>query len=254
MRAFITNPPVINIGGRSSKSQYQYSLQSSDIEALYEAAAQLEERLRQTPGLADVTSDLQINNPQVKVTIDRDRAASLGIDVNTIETALYNAYGARQVSTIYTPNNQHWVVMELLPQYQRDLSAMNLLYVTGREGVSVPLGSLAQVTPSAGPLTVNHAGKLPAVTLSFNLEEGVSLGTAVAQVREVATQTLPSNVTGNFAGTAQAFQDAQQGLLALLLLAILVIYLVLGILYETFIPSRFFPGCPSPVLAHCWCC
>ena len=245
LRAFISNPPVINIGGRSSKSQYQYSLQSSDITALYEASAQLEQRLRSAPGLADVTSDLQINNPQVKVAIDRDRAAALGIDVNTIETALYNAYGARQVSTIYTPNNQYWVVMELLPQYQRDLSAMNLLYVTGREGVSVPLGSLARVTPSAGPLTVNHAGQLPAVTLSFNLDEGVSLGTAVAQVREIAAQTLPSTVTGNFAGTAQAFQDAQKGLLALLVLAILVIYLVLGILYESFIhPLTILSGLP----------
>ena len=183
LRAFISNPPVINIGGRSSKSQYQYSLQSSDIDLLYESSARLEQALRQTPGLTDVTSDLQINNPQVKVAIDRDRAAALGIDVNTIETALYNAYGARQVSTIYTPNNQYWVVMELLPQYQRDLSAMNLLYVTGREGVSVPLGSLAQVTPSAGPLTVNHAGQLPAVTVSFNLDEGVSIGTAVQQVQ-----------------------------------------------------------------------
>jgi HAE1 family hydrophobic/amphiphilic exporter-1 len=245
LRAFISNPPVINIGGRSSKSQYQYSIQSSDINALYESAAQLEQRLRETPGLADVTSDLQINNPQVRVAIDRDRAAALGIDVNTIETALYNAYGARQVSTIYTPNNQYWVVMELLPQYQRDLSALNLLYVSGREGVSVPLGSLARVTPSAGPLTVNHAGQLPAVTLSFNLDEGVSIGTAVQAVRAAAAQTLPSTVTGNFAGTAQAFEDAQKGLLALLLLAILVIYLVLGILYESFVhPLTILSGLP----------
>jgi hydrophobic/amphiphilic exporter-1 (mainly G- bacteria), HAE1 family len=245
LRAFISNPPVINIGGRSSKSQYQYTLQSSDIDVLYQAAAQLEQRLRDAPGLTDVTSDLQINNPQVRVTIDRDRAASLGIDVNTIETALYNAYGARQVSTIYTPNNQYWVVMELLPQYQRDLTAMNLLYVTGREGVSVPLGSLAQVTPSAGPLTVAHAGQLPAVTVSFNLDEGVSIGTAVSQVEQIAAQTLPSTVTGNFAGTAQAFQDAQKGLLALLVLAILVIYLVLGVLYESFIhPLTILSGLP----------
>jgi HAE1 family hydrophobic/amphiphilic exporter-1 len=245
LRAYITNPPVINIGGRSSKSQYQYSLQSSDIDALYAGAAQLEQRLRDTPGLADVTSDLQINNPQVRVTIDRDRAAALGIDVNAIETALYNAYGARQVSTIYTPDNQYWVVMELLPEYQRDLSAMNLLYLTGREGVPVPLGSLAKITPSAGPLTVNHAGQLPAVTISFNLDEGVSLGSALEQVRQVAAQTLPSNITGNFAGTAQAFQAAQQGLLALLILSILVIYLVLGVLYESFIhPLTILSGLP----------
>ncbi len=140
MRVFVQNPPVINIGGRSSKSEYQFTLTSSDIDALYDGAAALERRMHEIPGLADVTSDLQIKNPEVQVEIARDRASALGIDVNQIENALYNAYGARQVSTIYTPNDQYWVVMELLPQYQRDLSAMSLLNLTGREGVSVPLG------------------------------------------------------------------------------------------------------------------
>ena len=245
MRAFVQNPPVLNIGGRTSKSQFQFTLTSSDIDALYDGAAALERRMQQIPGLADVTSDLQIKNPEVQVAIARDRASALGIDVNQIESALYNAYGARQVSTIYTPNDQYWVVMELLPQYQRDLSAMSLLNITGREGVSVPLGSLAKVTQSTGPLTVNHSGQLPSVTLSFNLQAGASLGTAVERVEAAAREALPSSISTSFAGTAQAFQQAQAGLLVLLIMAILVIYLVLGILYESFIhPLTILSGLP----------
>jgi HAE1 family hydrophobic/amphiphilic exporter-1 len=245
LRVYIQNPPVINIGGRSSKSQYQFTLQSSDIEVLYQGAAALEQRLHDVPGLTDVTSDLQIKNPQVKVSVARDQAAAMGIDVSQIESALYNAYGARQVSTIYTPNNQYWVVMELLPQYQGDLSAMKLLHLTGRDGAPVPLASLAQITPTVGPLTVNHSGQLPSVTLSFNLQPGTSIGTAVDRVQAAARQVLPSTISTSFAGTAQAFQDAQQGLLVLLVLAILVIYLVLGILYESFIhPLTILSGLP----------
>jgi len=245
LRAFVQNPPVLNIGGRSSKSEFQFTLTSSDIDALYDGAAALERRMHQIPGLADVTSDLQIKNPEVQVAIARDRASALGIDVNQIESALYNAYGARQVSTIYTPNDQYWVVMELLPQYQRDLSAMSLLNLTGREGVSVPLGSLAKVTQSTGPLTVNHSGQLPSVTLSFNLQAGTSLGTAVERVEAAAREVLPSSISTSFAGTAQAFQQAQAGLLVLLIMAILVIYLVLGILYESFIhPLTILSGLP----------
>jgi HAE1 family hydrophobic/amphiphilic exporter-1 len=245
MRAFIQNPPVLNIGGRSSKSEYQFTLTSSDLKALYDGSAALEQRMQEIPGLTDVTSDLQIRNPQVRVEIARDRAAALGIDVNQIESALYNAYGARQISTIYTPNDQYWVVMELLPQYQRDLSAMDLLHITGREGVSVPLGSLAKVTPGTGPLTVNHSGQLPSVTLAFNLEPGTSLGTAVERVAAAAREVLPSTISTSFAGTAQAFQEAQAGLLLLLVMAILVIYLVLGVLYESFIhPLTILSGLP----------
>jgi hydrophobic/amphiphilic exporter-1 (mainly G- bacteria), HAE1 family len=245
MRVFITNPPVINIGGRQSKSLYQFTLQGSDVDALYQGATTLERRLHDVPGLTDITSDLQIKNPQVKVSIARDRASALGIDVDQIENALYNAYGARQVSTIYTSSDQYWVVMELLPQYQRDLSAMNLLHITGRQGVSVPLGSLAQVTPSTGPLTVNHSGQLPSVTLSFNLQPGTSIGSAVDRVQAAANEVLPSSISTSFSGTAAAFQQAQQGLLVLLVLAILVIYLVLGILYESFVhPLTILSGLP----------
>jgi hydrophobic/amphiphilic exporter-1 (mainly G- bacteria), HAE1 family len=245
LRVYLNNPPVINIGGRQSKSQYQFTLSSSDVGSLYPAAGAFEQRMHQAPGLTDVTSDLQIKNPQVQVSINRDRAAALGIDVNTIESALYNAYGARQVSTILTSSNQYWVVMELLPQYQRDLSAMNLLHITSPSGASVPLGSLAQVTPSVGPLTVNHSGQVPSVTLSFNLAPGTSLGTAVSDIQKLANQTLPSSISTSFSGTAQAFQAAQQGLLILLVLALVVIYLVLGILYESFVhPLTILSGLP----------
>src|SRR5207244_784574 len=152
-----------------------------------------------------------------------------------MENALYDAYGSGQISTIYTPTNQYWVVMELLPQYQQDLSALSLLYIRSKTGTLVPLASLATITSSVGPLTVNHAGQLPSVTVSFDLRPGVAIGTAVAEVQRLARQTLPSSITTSFSGTAQAFQSSQAGLLLLLILAVLVIYMVLGILYESFI-------------------
>jgi HAE1 family hydrophobic/amphiphilic exporter-1 len=246
IRTYVQNVPVINIGTRSSKSLYQYTLQSTDLDALYSEAASFEGRLRELPLLTDVTSDLQIKNPQVRVEIDRDRAAAVGVTAEQIERALYNAYGSRQVSTIYTPSNQYWVTMELLPEYQRDLSALNLLYVRSSRGQLVPLGSVARLTEGVGPLTVGHSGQLPSVTLSFNLAPGVALGQAVADVERAAREHLPSTITGEFAGTAQAFQDAQGGLLILLVVAILVIYLVLGVLYESFIhPLTILSGLPS---------
>ncbi len=245
IRIFLTNPPPINIGGRSSKSLYQFTLQSPDIDELYGAAQKLEARLKDLPDLTDVTSDLQIKSPQVDVEIDRDRAASLGLSADQIEGALYDAYGARQVSTIFTQNNQYWVILELQPQYQRDLSALNLLYIHSAKGDLVPLSSLAKISEDIGPLTVNHSGQLPSVTLSFNIPAGVALGTAVSEVQQAARATLPSTITTSFSGTAQAFQEAQSGLLVLLVLAIFVIYVVLGILYESFIhPLTIFSGLP----------
>jgi HAE1 family hydrophobic/amphiphilic exporter-1 len=195
--------------------------------------------------LRDVTSDLQIKNPQIQVHIDRDRAASLGLTVTQIERALYDAYGSHQVSTIYTPNNQYQVIMELLPRYQRDLSALNMLNIRAPGGALVPLGSVATVTPSVGPLSINHSGQLPSVTLSFNLAPGAALGDAVTAVQRTALQTLPATISTGFSGTAQAFQASQQGLGVLLLLAVLVIYIVLGILYENFIhPLTILTGLP----------
>ena len=245
IRTYLSLPQSIRIGGRPTKTLYQFTLQSADIDALYENAAKLERVLRGIPTLQDVTTDLQIKNPQVSVQIDRDRATSLGVTVQQIEQGLYDAYGSRQVSTIYTPNNQYWVILELLPEYQRDPSALGLLYLRSQTGRLIPLTSVASASNDVGPLSVNHSGQLPSVTLSFNLPPGVSLGTAVNDVQKAARQTLPSTISTGFSGTAQAFQSSQQGLFFLLLLAIVVIYIVLGILYESFIhPLTILSGLP----------
>jgi len=245
VRTYLQVPPVIRIGGRNAKAQYQFTLQGPDIAALYANAGTLEAKLRTIPILQDVTSDLQIKNPQVQVQIDRDRAARLSVTVQQIEEALYDAYGSRQVSTIYTDNNQYWVIQELLPEYQQDLAALGLLYIRSQRGTLVPLTSVATVTPGLGPLSVNHSGQLPSVTLSFNLGPNVSLGAAVSDVERAARQTLPATISTGFGGTAQAFQASQQGLLFLLVLAVAVIYIVLGILYESFIhPLTILSGLP----------
>ena len=245
VRTYLSVPPAIRVGGRTTKTQYQFTLQSADLEELYSNASKLETALRGNPKLADVTTDLQIKNPQVNVRIDRDRATSLGVSVQQIEQALYDAYGSRQVSTIYTPNNQYWVIMELLPQYQRDPNALGLLYLRSQRGTLIPLTSVATATSDVGPLTVNHSGQLPSVTLSFNLPPNVALGDAVAEVQRAARQTLPATISFGFSGTAQAFQASQQGLLFLLILAVAVIYIVLGILYESFIhPLTILSGLP----------
>jgi HAE1 family hydrophobic/amphiphilic exporter-1 len=245
IRCYLVNPPVISVGGRVSKSQYQYTLQSTDMAALYEGATALVQRLQKDAALQDVTSDLQIRNPQVQVTIDRDRAAALGINALQIEQALYSAYGSAQISTIYTANDQYWVIMELMPQFQRDPSALSILSVRSKTGTLVPLGAVAKLSSTVGPLSVNHAGQIPAVTISFNLRPGVSLGEGTAAVEKAGREVLPSTISTNFFGTAQVFQSSQQGLLALLVLAVLVIYLVLGVLYESFIhPLTILSGLP----------
>jgi hydrophobic/amphiphilic exporter-1 (mainly G- bacteria), HAE1 family len=242
---YMQNPPAIQIGGRVSKSLYQFAMQSSDITTLYPAALALVDSMRKSPLLQDVTSDLQLGNPQASVEIDRERASSLGVNAQQIEMALYNAYGSRQVSTIYTPNNAYWVVMELLPRYQMDLSALDLLYVRSTTGTLVPLSAVAKISQTAGPLSVNHSGQLPSVTLSFNLPPGIALGQATAEVQRVANKILPPAITTGFSGTAQAFQSTQAGMLALLGIAIFVIYVVLGILYESFIhPVTILSGLP----------
>jgi hydrophobic/amphiphilic exporter-1 (mainly G- bacteria), HAE1 family len=245
VQAFFQNPPAISIGGRGASSEYQYTLQGPDIDQLYRSAAQLETKLEQIPTIRDVSSDLQIRNPQVRLTVDRERAAAFGVTVSQVESALYDAYGGRQVSTIFTDTDQYWVILELLPQYQRDFGAFRLLSIRSPRGELVPLTALATVTPTVGPLTVNHTGQRPSVTLSFNLAAGTSIGDAVRAVDLAARQTLPDGVVGAFAGTAQAFESAQQGLMLLLLLAVAVIYIVLGILYESFIhPLTILSGLP----------
>lgn len=248
IRVFMVNPPAISIGGRSGSGLYQFTLQSSDLRSLYSATPALEAKLRANSLLRDVNSDLRISNPEVDVIIDRDQAASLGVTPQAIEDALYSAYGTRQISTILAPNNQYLVIMELLPEYQRDPSALQLLYVRSQTGNLVPISTLARIEMGAGPLSVNHSGQLPSVTFSFNLGEGVSLSQAVAAVDKTARETLPSSIVTNFSGTAQAFKSSQASLVGLLILAVLVIYLILGILYESFIhPITILTGLPFAV-------
>jgi HAE1 family hydrophobic/amphiphilic exporter-1 len=245
-RVYLQNPPVIRIGARNSRSLYQYTLQNPDTAELFEAAPRFEARLKQIPGLQDVSSDLQIKNPQVNVTFDRDRIASYGLTMDQVQEALSNAYGSRQVSTIFAPTNQYAVVMQVAPEFQRSPAALSQLYLKGSGNRLVPLSEVARVEPGVGPLEVNHVGQLPSVTMSFNLRPGVALGDAVAAVEQAALESLPATVVGSFQGTAQAFQSSMQGLGLILLMAIFVIYVVLGILYESFIhPLTILSGLPA---------
>lgn len=246
IQMFLQNPPSVRIGGQFTKSQYQFTLQSPDIEELYKYSSVLEAKMKETPQIQDVTSDLLIKNPQANVEIDRGKASALGITALQIENALGTAYSSRQISTIYAPNNQYKVIMEVEPQYQMDPSALSLLYIRSSAGRLVPLGSVTRLTPGVGPLSVNHLGQLPAVTISFNLKPGVALSEGVALVEALARNTLPQTISTSFQGAAQAFQDSTQGLWLLLIMAILVIYIVLGILYESFIhPLTILSGLPS---------
>ncbi len=246
IQVFLQNPPPIRIGGQLTKSQYQFTLQNPEIKELYEHAPRLEAKLRELPGLQDVTSDLQINNPQVNVEIDRDKASALGVTANQIEDALFSAYGARQISTIFTSINQYQVIIELEPQYQLDPSALSMLYIRSSTGQLVPLNTVANLSRGLGPLSVNHLGQLPSVTISFNIKPGVSLGDAVTGVEKTARTTLPATINTSFQGTAQAFQASMKGMGLLLIMAIVVIYIVLGILYESFIhPLTILSGLPS---------
>jgi hydrophobic/amphiphilic exporter-1 (mainly G- bacteria), HAE1 family len=245
MTVFLSNPPTIQIGARASKGLYQFSMQSGDIDELYASAQKMTAAARSSTLLQDVTSDLQLGNPQASIVIDRERAASLGVTALQIQSALYNAYGSRQISTIYAPENEYWVEMELMPQYQNDLSALSLLHIRSNQGAMVPLSAVATISQAVGAVAINHAGQLPAVTMSFNLPPGVSIGEAVGEVQRFAGENLPPTITTAFTGTAQAFQEAQGGLLALLAIAIFVIYVVLGILYESFIhPLTILSGLP----------
>ena len=257
IRVSLQNPPVIRVGGRLSRSLYQFTLQSPDAAELYRNAALFEERVRALPEFRDVGSDLQLKNPQLQVVIDRDKMATMGITAQGIsprqvEEAFWNAYATRQISTINTPNNQYQVILELDPKFQNDPSALSMLYIRSTTGQAataqpmVPLGSLASLKYTAGPLTVNHSGQLPSVTISFNLREGVSLGEAVAIINKLARDNLPGTISTTFQGTAQEFQSSLKSLWVLLALAVFVVYLVLGILYESFIhPLTILSGLPS---------
>jgi HAE1 family hydrophobic/amphiphilic exporter-1 len=246
MRTYLTNPPLIRVGGNNSRSLYQFTLQSPDLDALYRGTAEFEKRMRALPGLSDVNSDLQISSPILTVDIDRDRASSLGVTEGQIENALYDAYGQRQVSTIYTSIDSYWVILEVKPEFQRDPKALGLLYIRSSNGTLVPLNAVVKLTTGAGPLSISHLGQLPATTISFNLLPGVSLGDAVDRVEGLAKEVLSDSVSTSFQGAAAAFQSSLEGMGLLLALAILVIYMVLGILYESFIhPITILSGLPS---------
>ncbi len=246
MNVFMQVPPTIRIGGSLTKSQYQYTLQSPNTDELYRDAPKLETAMRGLSQLQDVTSDLQIKNPQLEVDVDRDKAYQLGLTPDQVSNALYSAYGTRQIGTIYTPNNEYWVIIELLPQYQKNPRQLAALYLRSGAGKLVPIDAVARVQRSVGPLYVNHLGQLPAVTLSFNLKPGVSLGEATRLVEQQANKILPGSIQRTFQGTAQAFQESSRGLAVLLAATVLVIYIILGILYESFIhPLTILSGLPS---------
>jgi len=247
IRTFMVNQPPINLGGGGqNRALYQFTMQDTDTDELYKWAPVMEQAIRQSRGFEDVSSDLQINNPLVTVDMNRDKLSMLGLSATQVETALYNAYGTRQVSQIYAPNNQYQVILRVAPEFQNDPAAMSLLYVRSSSGRLIPLESVAKLSTAVGPFQVNHFGQLPSVTVSFNLSPGYALGDAVQHIQNAATQTLPASIILAFQGTAQAFQDSLRGLGLVLLMAIVVIYIVLGVLYESFThPITILSGLPA---------
>jgi len=242
----LTNPPLVRIGGYNSRGLYQFTMQGIELRELYRSAADFERRMKEIPGLVDVSSDLQIASPSLTLDIDRDRASALGVSPAQVEEALYSAFGSRQVSTIYTPTNDYQVIMEYLPEFQSDARALLPIHIRSSTGKLVGLLNLTKPRNTVGPLYINHYGQLPAITVSFNLQPGVSLGDAVDRVQEAARETLPATIRTMFQGTAAAFQSSLTGMGTLLVMAILVIYMVLGILYESFIhPLTILSGLPS---------
>ncbi|HEU4550524.1 MAG TPA: efflux RND transporter permease subunit [Rhizomicrobium sp.] len=247
INVFIQNPPSIRIGGRGSRSSYQYTLQGLDIKQLQDVSTQLVDKLKTTPGFVGVNSDYDRAAPSVEVKIDRDRAAALGVTPAQIENAMGYAFGGQQISQIYAASDQYWVMLELLPQYQRNPNALNTLYITSSNGNLVPLSAVTRREVSTMPLSINHSGQVPSVTISFDLAAGYSLSDAVKGI-EAASRIVevPPTIQGSFQGTAGAFQTATANMPELLLIAIVVVYIVLGILYESFIhPLTILSGLPS---------
>jgi HAE1 family hydrophobic/amphiphilic exporter-1 len=233
--SYVQNPPPIQVGGRFTQSLYQFTLQCPDTKLLYAKASDFLGRLRAMPTLLDVSSDMQLQNPQVTVVVDRDKAHTMNVLSQQVEDALYFSYGQRQVSTIYTPTNEYYVIMELEPRFRTGPPDLSRLYIHSTTGALVPLEAVAKMVPTIGPLSINHSGQLPSVTISFNLKPGVAIGDAVNEIKSLARRELPLTISASFQGTAQAFQSSLQGLGFLLLLTIFIIYMILGILYESFI-------------------
>jgi HAE1 family hydrophobic/amphiphilic exporter-1 len=247
MQAFFQSVQNLNIGGRPSKGQYQYTLQSGDTESLYRLAPEIRDKIAQVPGLLDVTTDLYVKNPQMTVDIDREKAAVYGITVDQVRNQLYNAYGARQVGTIYMPSNDYQIILEAQPQFRVDPSDLSKLYMKTANNQTIPLDAVAKLVPTVGPLQINHQGQQPAVTISFNLAPNYSLGYATDSIREIErTSNLPPTIFSGFAGTAQVFEDSKSGQGVLILAAVFAAFVILGILYESFIhPITIISGLPS---------
>jgi HAE1 family hydrophobic/amphiphilic exporter-1 len=247
MKTSFQNIQNINVGGRISRAEYQYVLQSSDTEALYRIAPEMRDKIAKLDMVWGVDTDLYIRNPQLSVEVDREQAAVYGITIDQVRQQLFSAYGNRQVATIYTASNDYQVILESDPKFQSDPSDLSRLYLKTANGQSIPLSAVARLTPSVGPLQVNHQGQQPAVTISFNLNPGRSLGDAVTAIQQVErTANLPATVASGFQGTAQIFQDSLKGQGLLILAAIFAAYVVLGILYESFIhPITIISGLPS---------
>ena len=246
MKVYLQNPPTIRIGGQVTKSLYQFSMQTPDKAELYSQTEKLTKEVEKLDGVEDVTNDVAVTTPQVNVTIDRDKAGALGVNANLIENALYDAYGPRWVSTIYGSVNEYKVLLELEPRYQRDPRALSLLYFKNPTGKLIPLDTMANIQTETGPQTINHYGQLPAATISFNLKPGAALGEVVDQIQGLATRQLPETISTQFQGAAKAFQSSLGNLWVLLIIAIMVVYIVLGILYESYIhPITILSGLPS---------
>jgi len=246
MKIYLQNPPTIRIGGQVTKSLYQFSMQTTDKAQLYDQTVKLTAQVEKLPGVEDVTNDVAVHTPQVNVSIDRDKAGAMGVNANLIENALYDAYGPRWVSTIYGSINEYKVLLELEPKYQADPRALSLLYFKNSTGKLIPLDTLATFVTDIGPQTINHYGQLPAATISFNLKPGAALGEVVDQIQALATKQLPDTISTQFQGAAKAFQSSLGNLWVLLVIAIMVVYIVLGILYESYIhPITILSGLPS---------
>ena len=237
----------INLGGKLTKSQYQYTLQSNDTDSLYRLAPELRDKIAKIPGLLDVTTDLYIKNPQISIDVDREKSAVYGVSVDQVRQELYNAFGTRQVATIYTPANDYQVILESMPEYRASAADLDRLYLKTTNGTTVPLSAVTHFVPTVGPLLINHQGQQPAVTISFNLQPGFSLGQATDAIQKLEREDrLPATINTGFQGTAQVFQDSLRGQGILILAAIFAAYVVLGILYESFIhPITIISGLPS---------
>ena len=235
IRAMLVNPLPITIGGRRARSLYQLTLQGIDTTQLYEVSKKLERAMLESSVLIDVSSDLQMDNPELNVDIDRNRALLLGVSPERIEDTLYSAYGERDVSTIFGANDQYSVILEFQPQFQTNTAALDLLHIRSSQGQLVPLSTVATLREGLGPLSINHSGQLPSVTLSFNIKPGVALGQVLTDLQQLTDSMLPTGIQASFQGNAQQFQASQASMGWLLGLAIIVIYIVLGILYESYI-------------------